>query len=334
MECKEVEDLFESYVLGALESDERAAMEAHFDKCADCLARLQEEGEIVTRLAEAAPRLEVPPRVKEALFSRIAAESGPEPEPGRRLSISQLSSAIGGFLMARPAPAFAILVVAVLIVGGVWFNSRIDDIASDTGDLDDRVAEVADESKALADRLATVSEKSNEAESGFGDMLEAQSETLARLDTQTQEMAEDSGIIANQLDILLASQTHTYDMLRDQGYLTYVMSSPGTAVNLLSATEPTARARGMIAVSDTGQAAVLLTLDLPPLPPDKVYQVWLIKGGRGFDSGVFTVDSNGYGQTIIQLFAPLGWFDAIGITIEPSGGSPGPTGDSVLKGDL
>ena len=332
MECKEVEDLFESYVLGALESDERAAMEAHFDTCADCLARLHEEGEIVTRLAEAAPRLEVPPRVKEALFSRIAAESGPE--PGRRWSISQLRSAIGGLLIARPAPTFAILVVAVLIVGGVWFNSRIDEIASDTGNLDDRVAEVVDESKALAKRLATVSNKSDEVESDFGNMLEAQSETLARLETQTQEMAEDSGTIANQLDVLLASQTHTYDMLRDQGYLTYVMSSPGTAVNLLSATEPTARARGMIAVSDTGQAAVLLTLDLPPLPPDKVYQVWLIKGGRGFDSGVFTVDSNGYGQTIIQLFAPLGWFDAIGITIEPSGGSPGPTGDSVLKGDL
>ena len=335
MECKsEIENLFEPYVLGALESYERARMEAHFETCADCAARLRQEGEVVIRLAEAAPRLEAPPRVKEALFSRIAAEYGPQPAPSQSWPLQRLAASIGGLLAARPGAVAAALLVAVLAVGGVWLNSRIDGIARDTEDLEGRIVAVADESAALVDKLATVSEDSAEVKGDLNDMLKVQTAAVERLDSQSQKAAEDMNDFTSRLDVLFASQQHTYDMVRDQGHITYVMSSPGTDVNMLKATEPTARARGMIAVSDTGQAAVLLALDLPPLPLDKVYQVWLIKGGRRYDGGVFTVDSNGYGQSIIQLFAPLGYFDAIGITVEPSGGSPGPTGDNILKGDL
>ena len=51
-------------------------------------------------------------------------------------------------------------------------------------------------------------------------------------------------------------------------------------------------------------------------------------------AGWFTVDSTGYGQTVIIPVAPFWEFDAAGITIEPSGGSIDPTGVSVLSGEL
>ena len=87
-------------------------------------------------------------------------------------------------------------------------------------------------------------------------------------------------------------------------------------------------------VSQTGTRALLLVVDLPPLPSDKVYQVWLIKGHTKYNAGWFTVDSTGYGQTVIIPVAPFWEFEAAGITIEPVGGSIGPTGVNVLKGDL
>ena len=75
-------------------------------------------------------------------------------------------------------------------------------------------------------------------------------------------------------------------------------------------------------------------MNLRPLPPDRVYQVWLVKDGRRYNGGYFTVDSSGYGQTLIFPYASIAEFEGIGITIEPIGGSSGPTGISVLKGDL
>ena len=113
-------------------------------------------------------------------------------------------------------------------------------------------------------------------------------------------------------------------------------SSPpsGTSVNMLWGTGWEANARGMLMVSRSGSQALLLALNLRPLPPDRVYQVWLVKNGRRYNGGHFTVDSSGYGQTLIFPYASIAEFEGIGITIEPIGGSSGPTGISVLKGDL
>ena len=87
-------------------------------------------------------------------------------------------------------------------------------------------------------------------------------------------------------------------------------------------------------VSQTSTNALLLVVDLPLLPADKVYQVWPMKGRAKYNSGWFTVDSTGYGQTVIIPVAPFWEFEAAGITIKPAGGSVDPTGVNILKGDL
>ena len=129
------------------------------------------------------------------------------------------------------------------------------------------------------------------------------------------------------MDTVGEQSSHTYDASR-------VSAAPGPSVNMLWGTGGGAKARGMLMVSRSGSQALLLALDLRPLPPDKVYQVWLIKDGRKYSGGYFTVDSSGYGQTLIFPYPSIAEFEGIGITIEPLGGSSGPTGTSVLKGDL
>ena len=122
---------------------------------------------------------------------------------------------------------------------------------------------------------------------------------------------------------------------REPGHEALLMSSsPGASVNMLSGTGPGATARGLLVASRTSNRALLLVVDLPPLPYGMVYQVWLIRNSRMHNSGWFTVDSTGYGQTVIIPVAPFWEFDAVGITIEPSGGSKDPTGVSVLSGGL
>lgn len=111
-------------------------------------------------------------------------------------------------------------------------------------------------------------------------------------------------------------------------------SSPGASVNKLIATGPGESGRGVLVASRAYNRALLLVVDLPPLPYGMVYQVWLVRNDRMHSAGWFTVDSTGYGQTVIIPVAPFWEFDAAGITIEPSGGSTDPTGESVLSGEL
>ena len=155
------------------------------------------------------------------------------------------------------------------------------------------------------------------------------------LDRRVASVAEKENLMDQELEAALQRDHQLLEMIRQQRYLTYMAASPGVTVSMLSSAERRySGARGMIVMTRDGSTALLAVLDLPPLPPDKVYQVWLIKGNQRYSAGVFTVDSTGYGQTVIIPVAPLGEYDAIGITVEPAGGSPGPTGTSVLKGDL
>lgn len=73
---------------------------------------------------------------------------------------------------------------------------------------------------------------------------------------------------------------------------------------------------------------------LPKLDESQQYQLWLIKDGERTSGGVFSVTSSGYGWVYVRTPDPLASYQAAGITIEPAGGSPGPTGDKVLGGNL
>jgi hypothetical protein len=122
--------------------------------------------------------------------------------------------------------------------------------------------------------------------------------------------------------------------------LSYMAAVPDTSVNMLSAPEPqrdsrTARqARGMIMAPKFAPWAILATYDLPPLPENWVYQVWLVKDAVRHDAGFFTPDSTGYGLKKFPLFVPIEEVDAVVITQEPDGSSPDPAGEGVLAGDL
>jgi hypothetical protein len=84
------------------------------------------------------------------------------------------------------------------------------------------------------------------------------------------------------------------------------------------------------------QFAVLYVWGLDPLPRDQTYQAWLIEPDGGRISGaLFDVErGNDFIQVVIKAPEMLKSFDGIGVTIEPAGGSVGPTGQKVLGVDL
>ncbi|GAB4442304.1 MAG: anti-sigma factor [Anaerolineae bacterium] len=89
-------------------------------------------------------------------------------------------------------------------------------------------------------------------------------------------------------------------------------------------------ASGVVVVSADGEYGTLVVQHLPELPDHQVYQLWLIENGQRTNGGTFKVDEHGYTALEIESPQDLVLYDAFGVTVEPAGGSPGPTGPKVL----
>jgi anti-sigma-K factor RskA len=108
----------------------------------------------------------------------------------------------------------------------------------------------------------------------------------------------------------------------------------GMQVVAMVGTDAAPAAVGTLVISGDGEYGTLVVDGLPALDPDRQYQLWLIRDGQRTSGGVFSVNPEGYGALWISSPEPLSSYPAFGITIEPEGGSSGPTGDKVLGGSL
>ncbi len=78
--------------------------------------------------------------------------------------------------------------------------------------------------------------------------------------------------------------------------------------------------------------AVLVVGDLPALDSDKTYQLWLVDNTGKRDTGaLFNCGSKGTAKVLVAAPRRMRDYVRFGVTIEPAGGSPGPTGPGVLR---
>ena len=100
------EEDFDLYVLGALEGDEKRAIESHLAACADCARKLAAARGRVAAISFAAPRVEPSAAVKDRLLRQVRAEShAPSAVPSRVPSDSAKVPARGaGREFAPPEP--------------------------------------------------------------------------------------------------------------------------------------------------------------------------------------------------------------------------------------
>jgi anti-sigma-K factor RskA len=142
-------------------------------------------------------------------------------------------------------------------------------------------------------------------------MIRGQQASLDQLTAAQSRLSED--LQANQTAVALVSYptSEAVRVVGDHAYGTFVYD-PGLRV------------------------AVLYAWGLDPLPGGETYQAWLIdpSGGRS-NAGVFQAAEGGrFTVFIVSASSPLQDFSGLGVTIEPPGGSPGPTGPRVLAADF
>lgn len=113
-----------------------------------------------------------------------------------------------------------------------------------------------------------------------------------------------------------------------------LLTSPELHAVPLQPDEPARNARAVLYYLDE-QTGLLIVEGLPPLDPERAYQLWLIRpDGQRDNGGVFRPADN---QPIVHtIVTPAPWhvYTGVGVTIEPATGSPGPTGPRVLHGGL
>lgn len=125
-------------------------------------------------------------------------------------------------------------------------------------------------------------------------------------------------------NLLLWNRVNTLSHLQTSGFSSLALS--GTPAN--------PNAKGMIVYTTGGEYGLLVVNRLEELPPDLQYQLWLIRDGIRTSGGVFSVGEDGYAVLRIESPDLLTHYDGFGVTIEPAGGSAGPTGERVLAGQF
>jgi anti-sigma-K factor RskA len=87
-----------------------------------------------------------------------------------------------------------------------------------------------------------------------------------------------------------------------------------------------------VIVSANRGEAVFVVSGMAPAPHAHTYELWMIGADGPVPAGLFDVDERGHATNVMtgDLDATL----AIGVTVEPEGGSPQPTTDPIMVVDL
>lgn len=110
-----------------------------------------------------------------------------------------------------------------------------------------------------------------------------------------------------------------------------VLAAPDLIRIDLAGQGPGSAARGR-AMWSRNRGMVFTATNLPPAPPGRVYQVWVVTAQAPVSAGLLSPDASGgatvYFQTPSDIAAPV----AVAVTLEPAGGVPAPTGARYLVG--
>lgn len=134
-----------------------------------------------------------------------------------------------------------------------------------------------------------------------------------------------------QLQAIQRQQTRLARALQTSQLALSMLVYPGMETVPIEAN--TAQVGGTLLLDRERNAAVLLLWDLPRLRENQVYQAWLIDSqGERMSAAIFEPDPDlPFTAVSILPSSRLSNFSALGVTVEPHGGSPSPTGPRLLR---
>lgn len=113
-----------------------------------------------------------------------------------------------------------------------------------------------------------------------------------------------------------------------------VLAAKEIHISIMSGLEVNPVGYGKIIWDPEKKSAILQVSNLPTVPPDKDYQLWVIKDKKPISAGVFAVADREANFFKIENLAAVNpkEINAFAVTLEPKGGVPQPTGDMYMMG--
>ncbi len=290
---EKLEDLLPFYALGALTEEEMAQVEAYVATNHDAERRLNELMETAVSLPLTAEPITPSAQVKQNLMARIDADPRAAPSPAIQTSSNSSSQ-----------------------------TSLFDQIRHLLDSFRRGPAMPAFAAMALFIAIASAAW----ALSLNGQVRQFDTQ-LTALSAQNKTLQAEVAAVNDKLGQLTAVNQQLQNSLNDQTQQLAIYSAPNAQTIAIGGTDARPDAIGSLTIDPATETAVLTVANLVQ-HENLVYQLWFIQGDTPISAGLFEVDA--LGQGVLVLETAVSNFDAIGISIEPLGGSDQPTGDIVL----
>ncbi len=314
-------DIYDLYVLGLLDGQDRAVLEAHIqEQCPACLRGVQRSMNLwivfATTLEDAEPSAGF-----RARLIQIAELSKKVLTFPKTISLSQPSQAARWGLMAGGA-ALAVLVVAAWYAGhasGALDEQRLNAslilITQQLSSTQLRVNEQTTKIRELENALHS---------SGKTAAVDQQSVVQRHL-LQAQAQAEQYKAILDREQQAIAENTRFLSAL----------SNPGARLVPLKGSD-VAAATTAYALFIENSKLLFVASNLPKLAEGRQFQLWLIRKQEPkiVSAGVFSADDDSGAVMSFDEASVLSDVSLFRVTDEPNRGSPAPTGPKLLEGSL
>lgn len=290
---EEIEEMLPAYVLGALEPEELLAVDDYIQAHWDLLHRVERMDIATAQMALAAPAVDLPAAPKANLMAMIEADLA-EQEPSLAPAAEELTPSLPPPAFERPAQLPAEPASGRRFVfAGPRLSWAMTAVA------------------AAAAMILVIFYGINT--QGRINELE---NTVAQRDQAITDMAE---------RVLILEQ----EIQGEQDQL--ALFTDASRIVTLAGTESAPGAAGTF--FQKGDEGILVMAGLDPLPTDQTYQLWLIPAdGAPVPSGFLEVAAGASAQQTVAISDAAQSYAAVGISIEPTGGSPAPTGPIVALG--
>lgn len=117
--------------------------------------------------------------------------------------------------------------------------------------------------------------------------------------------------LAMAVDLVMQNQSRRVELMSDDGEM-----------------------RAMVVLQPEMHEAVIVTHGLPALSPDQTYQLWMIGPEGAVSTCMFNTDPDGDMTMVFKVAQSWDNVSALGISIEPHGGSDAPTREPLAVGEL
>lgn len=313
------EELLPLYVLDAVDPAEREIVETHLRLHPEDMVKVFELQADVDVLNQAASSIDPSPRVKDQLLARIGAQglvaqnqtkkSNVAPVHPRPVRQPVRDSWWDRFRAGFALPVFAGVAAVTAVVACLWVSS----LRQQLNQQDQTVSLQQAEIQLLTEKTAALEKQVVEQAD-----VAALEQRIAALEAS-----------ANELQIINESLRKE---IEQQDTLLAIFQSPEISTTQVVGTDVQPQAIGNLTTNVSSETAVFNSWNLQPIDSTLLtYQLWIITDDGPTGVGLFEPDENGLGSVTVSSQSVAN-YNAIGVTLEPVGGSELPTSDIIMLG--